>query len=73
MCLAIPGKVISIYQKNNLTMGKVSFGDLIKEVCLSMVPEVKVGNYVVVHVGFALNILDEKAAKQSIEILKQAA
>jgi hydrogenase expression/formation protein HypC len=73
MCLGIPGRVIDIYQKNKLLMAKVSFGPLNKEVCISMVPEVKVGEFVVVHVGFALNILDEQAAKASIDALKQAA
>lgn len=73
MCLGIPGKVTSIYQQQGLLMGKVSFGELTKEVCLSMVPDVKVGDFVVVHVGFALNILDEAAAKVSIALLKEAA
>ncbi len=67
MCLAVPGQVISISGDEPLMRkGKVSFGGVIKEVSLAYVPEVQVGNYVIVHVGFALSILDEEAAQKSL-------
>jgi hydrogenase expression/formation protein HypC len=71
MCLAIPGKVIEIDSTSSLVMGKVSFGGIKKEVCLELVPEVKVGNYVVVHVGFAINIMDEEEAQETLKMLEQ--
>lgn len=67
MCLAVPGKVVSISGDDPLLKkGKVSFGGVLKEVSLAYVPEVKIGDYVIVHVGFALTILDEEAAQQSL-------
>ena len=72
MCLGIPGKVVEIkQQEDELLMGKVSFGGLEKEVCLSYVPDVEIGNYVVVHVGFAISIIDESEAKQVFTYLEQ--
>lgn len=73
MCLGVPGKVIRI-DKNPLgiSMGKVDFGGISKEVCLAYVPEVKLGDYVIVHVGFAISVMDEKEAEQVFEYLKQA-
>lgn len=72
MCLAIPGKVISIEGNNPLEKtGKVSFGGIIKEVSLAYVPEVKIDNYVIVHVGFALSIIDENEAKQTLADLEE--
>ena len=72
MCLGVPGKVISI-QPNvvGMTMGKVDFGGIVKEICLAYVPEVKVGDYVIAHAGFAINTLDEKEAQEVFETLKQ--
>ena len=72
MCLGVPGKVISI-QENPLgmTMGKVSFGGIVKEVCLAYVPDVQVGDYVVVHVGFAISKIDEEEANKVFEFLKE--
>ena len=72
MCLAVPGKVIEICSDDPVfPIGKVSFGGIIKEVNLCYVPEVKVGEYVVVHVGFALSILDEEEADKVFEYLRQ--
>lgn len=73
MCLAIPGKLISITAQLDETFrqGKVSFGGIIKEVNLSMVPEVQIGDYVLVHVGVAIGKVDEEEAKQTFEYLKQ--
>ena len=72
MCLGVPGKVISI-QENPLgmTMGKVSFGGIVKEVCLAYVPDVQVGDYVIVHVGFAISKIDEEEANKMFEFLKE--
>lgn len=72
MCLAIPGKVESITGDDPLTrMGKVNFGGILKEASLAYVPEVKVGDYVIVHVGFALSKVDEEEAQKVFEYLKQ--
>ncbi len=72
MCLAIPGKIESISGDDPLTrMGKVNFGGIRKEACLAYVPEAKVGDYVIVHVGFALSRLDEDEAQKVFEYLKQ--
>jgi hydrogenase expression/formation protein HypC len=72
MCLAIPGKVISISGDDPLTrMGKIDFSGVIKQASLAYVPEVKIGDYVIVHVGFALNKVDEEEAQKVFEYLKQ--
>ncbi|GAB4537812.1 MAG: hypothetical protein Tsb0014_26970 [Pleurocapsa sp.] len=72
MCLAVPGKVISISDEEPLLkMGRVSFGGVIKEISLAYVPEVKIGDYVVVHVGFALSILDREEAEQTLNDISQ--
>ncbi len=72
MCLAIPGKIESIQGDDPLTrMGKVNFGGVLKEACLAYVPEAKVGDYVIVHVGFALSRVDEAEAQKVFEHLKQ--
>ena len=72
MCLAIPGKITSISGEDPLMRtGKVDFGGILKEVSLAYVPEAKLGDYVIVHVGFALNRVDEEEAKQVFEYLRQ--
>ncbi len=72
MCLGVPGKVMTIKEnETGMKMGVVSFSGISKEVCLAYVPEVKVGDYVVVHVGFAISIVDEEEAKQVFEYLSQ--
>ena len=78
MCLAVPGKVITIEENlerdGNSSLwctGKVSFGGMIKEVSLVYVPEVKIGDYVIVHVGFALSIIDHEEAEQTLTYLNQ--
>ena len=74
MCLAVPGKIISIVgEEPLLKAGKVSFGGVVKEVSLAYVPEAKVGDYVIVHVGFALSILDEAEAKQTLADFEEMA
>ena len=72
MCLAVPGKIESITGNDPLNkIGKVNFGGAVKEVSLGFVPEAKVGDYVIVHVGLAISIVDEQEAKQVFEYLKQ--
>lgn len=72
MCLAIPGKLLSISGEDPLRkMGRVNFGGIIKEVSLAYVPEAQVGNYVIVHVGFAISIVDEEEATKVFEYLRE--
>jgi hydrogenase expression/formation protein HypC len=72
MCLGVPGKILEITPgPSGMTMGKVSFGGVAKEVCLAYVPEAVVGDYVIVHAGFALNRLDEQEAEEVFELLRQ--
>ena len=71
MCLGIPGKVIEIREVAGLQMGRVDFGGVRKEVCLAYVPEVVLGDYVIIHVGFAISRVDEDEAMQTLEILAQ--
>lgn len=71
MCLAIPGKVLKIDRGAEPVMGNVSFGGIQKRVCLEWLPDVNVGDYVIVHVGFAISKLDEKEAIETLEMLKQ--
>jgi len=71
MCLAVPGKIVSIEGDDPILRdGKVNFGGIVKRVNLSLVPEAKIGDYVIVHVGLALSIVDEEEAKQVFEFLK---
>jgi hydrogenase expression/formation protein HypC len=71
MCLGVPGRIVRIDNgRAGLTMGTVSFGGIRKDVCLACVPEAEVGDYVIVHVGFALSKLDEREAGEVFETLK---
>jgi len=69
MCLAIPGKVIETYHEHEVLMGKVDFSGVLKRVCLEHVPKANVGDYVLVHVGFALQCIDETEARRVFEFL----
>jgi hydrogenase expression/formation protein HypC len=69
MCLGIPGKVTEIRDEAGLAMGKVDFGGVRKDACLAYLPEVEVGDYVIVHVGFAISRVDEEEALKTLEIL----
>ena len=71
MCLAIPGKVIGIAEENGLRMGRVDFGGVVKRVCLDYVPDIQVGEYTIVHVGFALSRIDEESAEKTLEVFRQ--
>ena len=71
MCLGVPGKIIEVYESNGLQMAKVDFGGIFREACLSYVPEAKVGEYCIIHVGFAISLLSEKDAMETLELLRQ--
>ena len=72
MCLGVPGKIVEIQENSvGMTMGKVDFAGITKEVCLAYVPEVQIGDYVIVHVGFAISVVDEDEAMQVFEYLKE--
>ncbi len=71
MCLGIPGQLVERYTRDELPMGKVDFGDVRKEVCLAYTPEVEVGQYVLVHVGFALSVVDAEEAEQMRTLVEQ--
>lgn len=73
MCLGIPGKVTELFEQNGLPMGKVEFGGIMKEVCMVYTPDVKPGEYVLVHVGFAISQIDEAEAKETMNILNEFA
>ena len=71
MCLGIPGKVVKTYREHDVLMGKVDFSGVLKQVCLEHVSDVQIGQYVLVHVGFALSKIDEQEAKRVFEFLDQ--
>jgi hydrogenase expression/formation protein HypC len=73
MCLAVPGKIVSITEEQGLGLrrGKIDFGGVIKEACLAFTPEASVGDYVLVHVGFSLSVIDEAEAKKIFETLEE--
>ena len=73
MCLGIPGRLLEIYQQDGLAMGKVDFGGIGKEVCLAYTPEAEVGQYVLVHVGFAISQVDEEEAQEIFSYIQQIA
>ena len=68
MCLAVPGKIVDITEINGLQMARVDFGGIFRETCLDYVPEAKVGDYCVIHVGFAISLLSEKEALETLEL-----
>ncbi len=65
MCLAIPGKVLEIFSENGLRMGMIDFAGIIKSVCLEYVPEIQLGQYALVHAGFAIGVVDEQEAAET--------
>lgn len=67
MCLAVPGKVVEITEEGGLRMGKIDFSGTVHSACLQLVPEIVVGQYTVIHAGFALSIIDEEEARKSLE------
>ncbi|MEW5941917.1 MAG: HypC/HybG/HupF family hydrogenase formation chaperone, partial [Chloroflexota bacterium] len=69
MCLGVPGKIVEIYEQDGLKMARVDFGGVTRETCLEYVPEAKVGEYCIIHVGFALNLLSEQEAQETLALL----
>lgn len=73
MCLAVPGKIVDIYDLNSLRMGRIDFGGVIREACLEALPDAQVGDYTIVHAGFALNLLSEEEARETLDALWEIA
>ncbi|HMB23280.1 MAG TPA: HypC/HybG/HupF family hydrogenase formation chaperone [Anaerolineales bacterium] len=73
MCLGIPGKIIEIYESDSLLMAKIDFGGIVKEACLAYTPEAKVGEYALIHVGFAISLMDEEEAQETLKLIKEVA
>jgi hydrogenase expression/formation protein HypC len=71
MCLGVPGKVIAIFDEDGIRMGTVDFGGITRKACLEYAPEVELGAYVVIHVGFAISVVDEEEAARSYELLAE--
>jgi hydrogenase expression/formation protein HypC len=71
MCLAVPGKITEIYDSAGMRMCKIDFGGVIREACLQALPDARVGDFTIVHAGFALNILSEEDALETLEALRE--
>lgn len=71
MCLGIPGKVLEVFERDNLPMGKIEFNGIVKEACLAYTPEAEVGDYVLIHVGFAISRIDEQEANEIFQYLDE--
>jgi len=71
MCLGVPGKISEIYEANQMKMGKIDFGGVVRAACLDFVPEAQVGDYAVIHVGFAISILSEAEAQETLAMLRE--
>ena len=71
MCLGVPGKVIEIYDSGGMKMGKVDFGGVVRETCLAYVPEIEIGDYTLIHVGFAISQISEEEAQETLKLLQE--
>ncbi|NIY70711.1 HypC/HybG/HupF family hydrogenase formation chaperone [Streptomyces malaysiensis] len=71
MCLAVPGRVVGIEERDGTPMARVDFGGVVKEVCLAYLPEIEVGEYAIVHVGFAIQRLDEESALATLRLFER--
>ena len=71
MCLGVPGKIIELYETEGLKMGKVDFGGVIREACLAYIPDAQIGDYTIVHVGFAISLLSEAEAEATLSLLRE--
>ena len=71
MCLGIPGQIKAIYERNGVRMGMVDFSSIAKEVCLAYLPELEVGDYTIVHVGFAITKVDEQSARETLALFQR--
>lgn len=73
MCLAVPGRIVEIYTTDGLKMGRIDFGGALREACLEYVPEARIGDYAIVHVGFAISLLDEQEAQARLDLIRAIA
>jgi len=71
MCLGIPGRIVEVGPEGLMRMGKVDFGGVVREVCLAYVPEAQLGDYVIVHIGFAISQLDEEEAHETLKLMAE--
>lgn len=71
MCLGIPGKIVEIFDSNGLRMGKVDFGGVVREACFEAIPDAQPGEYTIVHAGFALNLLSEQEAQETLSLFHE--
>ncbi len=71
MCLGVPGKIIEIFEANDLKMAKVDFGGVVRDACLEYVPEAEVNEYVIIHVGFAIGQLSEQEAQETLRMIRE--
>jgi hydrogenase expression/formation protein HypC len=71
MCLGIPGKIISIYTSGTLKMAKVDFGGVVREACIETIPDLQIGEYTIIHAGFALNRMSENEARETLDALRE--
>jgi len=71
MCLGVPGKIVETYQTNGLRMGRVDFGGVAREACLEYVPDASIGDYVIIHVGFAISHLSEEEAQETLRLFRE--
>ena len=73
MCLAVPGKITEFIQSEGLQMCKMDFGGVVREVCIATIPEAQVGDYAIVHAGFALNLVSQEEAHETIKMINEIA
>ena len=73
MCLGIPGKIVEVYEKNSLKMARVDFGGVFREACLDYVPEARPGDYCIIHVGFAISLVSEAEALETLKLFDEIA
>jgi len=71
MCLGVPGKIIELYEKEGIRMGNVDFGGVFREACFETLPTAVIGQYAIIHVGFAISLLDENDALETLELLRE--
>jgi len=71
MCLGIPGKIVEVYEANGLRMGKIDFGGVLREACLEYTPEAQIGSYTLIHVGFAISVLSEEEAQETLKLIRE--
>jgi len=71
MCLAVPGKILELFQEEGIRMARVEFGGVVRNACMEYLPEAAVGDYVIVHVGFAISKVDEEEAQRTYQLLAE--